>query len=613
MLHVVDQQKAQQEINKDFQNRFIDLTEMQVLTQFRGAVYETYRAATAEIDRYTDDLTNTVQSLSNNKVPVRLFSEATLKAVYESFKQRAQELNCEIPLKNYHDILQFEVNYGYSETFGTIRVWLTTGCVPHEDKVPLYELMPFPLMESIIDGYSMTPMVREKNLIAYSNTNQYREYSRVDLSFCKLQYGIYICKDRNILRTDTDASCLAGLFMQNIDIVAEACIMEFSKPVEQIYGVEENTWLVHVPKTQTIQIRCGSKSGVDELIHVKGMGILRMEPGCSTRLGRFDISTDANPDEIGDMVMTDWRASPSTIYGPEELLEMIDRANQLRNADMEKFTTDDMKTLEMATDIKKTATMRIYIIFGLISLVFVAVSIFVFVFYRKFISFRTIMAGLIRAYHRSHHVDKPDIHEHDPVLHVPNFDSFYNRIIREGEQRMERITAKLPVEDKSRQVEGNNSRPTGRSVVRPVDSIDMEDGHLSRPSMLHQPNKAARKPVTVDFRSLMYQEATTDCDTYNIRTSFKKKVTVPSASERQPVVDNMHVRPVYPNIKTSNPSRNYSHKIHQDLLHMDGRLRCDYHDAVNGCIMEYTGSISDEERQVHQAQSYGWPLNRGKQ
>jgi hypothetical protein len=29
--------------------------------------------------------------------------------------------------------------------------------------------------------------------------------------------------------------------------------------------------------------------------------------------------------------------------------------------------------------------------------------------------------------------------------------------------------------------------------------------------------------------------------------------------------------------------------------------------------MEYTGSISDEERQVHQAQSYGWPLNRGKQ
>jgi len=50
--------------------------------------------------------------------------------------------------------------------------------------------------------------------------------------------------------------------MKNIDIVAEACIMEFSKPVEQIYGVEENTWLVHVPKSQTIQIRCGAKTGV---------------------------------------------------------------------------------------------------------------------------------------------------------------------------------------------------------------------------------------------------------------------------------------------------------------------------------------------------------------
>ena len=612
MLHVVNQQKAQEEINKDFQNRFIDLTEMQVLTQFRGAVYETYRAASAEIDKYTDDLTNTCQSLANSKVPVRLFSEATLKAVYESFKQRAQELNCEIPLRNYHDILQFDVDHGYSEAHGTIRIWLTTGCVPHEDKVPLYELMPFPLMESIVEGYSMTPMVREKNLIAYTNTNQYREYSRVELSFCKLQYGIYICKDRNILRTDTDASCLAGLFMQNIDIVAEACIMEFSKPVEQIYGVEENTWLVHVPKPQTIQIRCGTKTGVDELVHVNGMGILRMEPGCSTRLGRFDISTDANPDEIGDMVMTDWRASPSNIYSHEELLDMIDRAEQLKKAEMEKFTTDDMKTLEMATDIKRTATLKIYIVFGLISLVFVAVSIFVFVFYRKFISFRTIMAGLIRAYHRSHHVDKPDIHEHDPVLHVPNFDVFYDRIVREGEQRMVRMAGKLPIEDKSRQVETNNARPSSRVTVRQVEASDIEDGHLARSSM-HQPSvKFARKPPTVDFRSLMYQDASsTDCGTYNIRSSFKKKVTAPAAAERQPVVDN--IQPIYPILKPSNPSRNYPHKIHQDLVYMDGRLRCDYHDSVNGCIMEYTGSISDEERQVHQAQSYGWPLNRGKQ
>ncbi len=110
----------------------------------------------------------------------------------------------------------------------------------------------------------------------------------------------------------------------------------------------------------------------------------------------------------------------------------------------------------------------------------------------------------------------------------------------------------------------------------------------------------------------MYQDASsTDCGTYNIRTSFKKKVTAPAAAERQPVVDN--IQPVYPNLKPSNPSRNYPHKIHQDLVYMDSRLRCDYHDAVNGCIMEYTGSISDEERQVHQAQSYGWPLNRRKQ
>ncbi len=39
MLHVVNQQKAQEQINKDFQSRFIDLTEMQVLIQFQGAVY----------------------------------------------------------------------------------------------------------------------------------------------------------------------------------------------------------------------------------------------------------------------------------------------------------------------------------------------------------------------------------------------------------------------------------------------------------------------------------------------------------------------------------------------------------------------------------------------
>ncbi len=134
------------------------------------------------------------------------------------------------------------------------------------------------------------------------------------------------------------------------------------------------------------------------------------QPKHNQECWHHDISTDANPDEIGDMVMTDWRASPSNIYSHEELLDMIDRAEQLKKAEMEKFTTDDMKTLEMATDIKRTATLKIYIVFGLISLVFVAVSIFVFVFYRKFISFRTIMAGLIRAYHRSHHVDKPGAH-----------------------------------------------------------------------------------------------------------------------------------------------------------------------------------------------------------
>ncbi len=102
--------------------------------------------------------------------------------------------------------------------------------------------------------------------------------------------------------------------------------MEFSKPVEQIYGVEENTWLVHVPKSQSIQICCGMKTGVEELVYINGMGLLRMDPGCSTRLGRFDITTDANPDEIDQMVMTDWLASPSNIYTHDELIEMVARA-----------------------------------------------------------------------------------------------------------------------------------------------------------------------------------------------------------------------------------------------------------------------------------------------
>ena len=602
MTHVVNQQATQQQILVDFQKRFIDLTTGVISAEARGIIREVFQLTDSEINRFVNDLTNIVQSLNNKRVPVRMFSTSTLKEMFNAFNEKADHLDCEIPVKSYYDLFDLAVAHGYDEENAVIRVYITAGCIPKAHKVPLYELMPFPLINSLVGNLSMIPAVREKTLLAYSNENQYREYSKVELGFCKLQLDTYICKDRNYLRTDTDASCLAGLYTQNTEIVARECLLEFSKPTEQIYAVAENTWLVHSPKHQTIEVRCESRSGVQQtFVSIKRMGILRLHHGCRTKLGRFDISTDANPDDSTEMRLTDWMVDPEDLFPANQLSEMVYRAEELQKADMDRFTTDDIKVLDMTSNLEKGSNLKIYIMFGLCGAIFIVIAISLVCICKRFTRQDRAVPGLFRSYHRSYHEEKPDIADHDPLFHVSDFEALYNRLMKEGAKRLKASTRQIPFFRKAIQSfrHGNMAET---DCERGVSFVRTPPSAPSAPSTGTNIMAIGVNSVPNDFSVQTRGEQVTLPNLLASQAGPLGRTRTPSVRRKQPKVSFSGETKKSVNQCDRDQGSKYGCFIHPDLMYLGNDLQCIGHDPTNGCYLQYLGSDTEAEEQVKNTQ-----------
>ena len=597
MGQLVQNGKVQRKFNDHVSTQLVDLTRYNFQKHFTEASKEAMQLAQSRADNYVSDLENIVQSLNDGKVPVGLITKEVGHEIFTAFNERAELLKCEPPLKSYHDIFFLDLQYVYSEEHKIIRVFLTAHMIPWDHKVPLYRYLPVPLVKSLLGNHTMTPVIREKNLIAYSNKDQYQEYSEVELGFCQLQGETYICKERNILRTDVDASCLAGLYTQNTEIVGRECLMEFAKPTEQIYVIGENTWLVNIPEGRHISVVCsarGKETRTHSSLFVKRMGILQMQHGCETQLGKFHIRTDAFENEVGEIRLSDWHCNPEDLFPPQDLEKMAYLAHQLEDSKMVEFTTDDIKALEYTSEVNEKSTIYIIITSVLAGGAIVAFVVVVYITYMKFGTFGHLIAVRIRSYHRDHHSDKPDVGDKDPVLYVPEFEKLYKIVVAEGRRRMGMSAAQMT---------------ENASIVqspKAIELVETPSPASNQSASVVNSQQAVQQPVT---QTTMYHHLPQHQMGQVSREQFQQQqpVSVHRAGYNKSVLRNkgyLATRAVS-SVKANKPetSRKYEHAIDQQIVHLAMELECVQHDKQNGCVMAYTGLDEEIRSFVESCQS----------
>ena len=656
---LVANDKVQKKINDHTKNQLVDLTRYNIKKHFTEASKEAIRLAQNRADDYVSDLENIVQSLNDGKVPVGLITKEVGDEIFSAFNKRAETLKCDPPLVSYHDIFSLDVQFVYSEEYQIIRVFLTAHMIPFDHKVPLYKYLPVPLVKSLLGNHTMTPVIREKNLIAYSNKDQYQEFSEVELGFCQLQGETYICKDRNILRTDVDASCLAGLFTQNTEIIGRECLMEFAKPTEQIYVIGENTWLVNIPEGRRIDVVCSPRkedTRTHSSLFVKRMGIFQMLPGCETQLGRYHIRTDAFEDEVGEIRLSDWHCNPEDLFAPQELEDMVYLAHQLEDSNMVEFTTDDIKALEYTSEVNKKSNIRSMIVSVFVICVIVIIVVLVFIAYIKFRTIGHHIAARIRSYHRSHHSDRPDVNEKDdPLLYVPNFDKLYTSLMEEGLRKLGMSSAQWsgrtremqgpkglgltlktssPINEQSACETVNQSEVQPNSVpqqqVNQMSSVQFQQSVAN--SKIGSSNQQQRQPeqtfsTKVQSAYVTASQPTVSSDIYPQQqllqmyneqfqpssisnSNFKPGLNRQSMHGKHASRDGSYLaekaRSVGKPSYKSESSRKYGHYIHYRLSHLAANLECVRHDKTNGCLMAYYGPDEEVYNFVNTYQTAPW-------
>jgi hypothetical protein len=242
------------------------------------------------------------------------------------------------------DLLQIEVSYLHGN--GNLTLVIHAPMVTADNKLNLYQYIPFPLSHSLGANVSITPLLN-KDLIAVGKQHQYKILGQTDLAACTKMGQNFLCEGRSVLRTDMDDSCIGALFLHHLPGVLKHCQYQLGQTREHVFQTGPTQWLVSTPEKFSTVMQCEKEH---ETIFINPVSSISVKPGCKLFLKSHVIQPDTNLRQTLEIKQHSWQWNIQQLFPTSNLTTMATAFFELQKTGTHIVSADDIRNLKFTEE-----------------------------------------------------------------------------------------------------------------------------------------------------------------------------------------------------------------------------------------------------------------------
>jgi hypothetical protein len=289
-------------------------------------------------------ITNLAQQAQNKRIAIDTFPPQVLKQIFQTLEQRATSQGMELLITKPSDLLQIDVSYLHG--YGNLTLVIHAPMVSADNKLNLYQYIPFPLSQSLGANVSITPMVN-KDLIAVGKQHQYKILGQSDLAACTKMGQNFLCEGRSVLRTDMDDSCIGALFLHHLPGVLKHCQYQLGQTREHVFQTGPTQWLVSTPEKFSSVMQCEKDH---ETIFINQISSIEVKPGCKLYLKSHVIQPDTNLRQTLEIKQHSWQWDIQQLFPTSNLSTMATAFFELQKTGTHIVSADDIRNLKFTEE-----------------------------------------------------------------------------------------------------------------------------------------------------------------------------------------------------------------------------------------------------------------------
>ena len=253
----------------------------------------------------------TVQQAQMNRLSTDLLQGETINKMFNFLDTAAKQKGMQLMIKKSVDLFQTELSYFYHPEDKTLNLFLHVPMVHPKNLLQFFQLVPFPIANSIKSNTSMMPNVKE-DLIAVGAEHQFQLVTETDRQACQIYGTTYLCSGRHTTRTDLDDTCLGAYYLENWKAVNKLCQFDFIPAKEHVYKMSSNKWIISSPTPFSTTIQCNK---VFSTINLKALSIVTVPAGCTMHLKTHNIHPGSSiSDTSMEVKHFQWKWDPAQMF-----------------------------------------------------------------------------------------------------------------------------------------------------------------------------------------------------------------------------------------------------------------------------------------------------------
>ena len=284
---------------------------------------------TMQTNSISNKFLNTIQQLQLKRLSPDFLQGTTIKQLFTHLQNIAHQGNMDLLISAPSDLFQIDVSYFFKSHLNELNIFLHVPMVNPSKLLKFFQFIKFPLAQNLGSNLTMMPNIN-RDLLAIGQDHQFNLLSQSDLNSCT-QYGAtYLCKGRDVLRTDLENTCLGSYYLENIDAIHSKCKFNLIPPQEHVFQISSNKWIISSPLDFSTIIKCPSTF---QSITVRKSASITVPPGCQVDLKSHIIAPDsATTDSDLETIHYEWAWDSNTMFPKYHTSEFEATLEHLRNA-----------------------------------------------------------------------------------------------------------------------------------------------------------------------------------------------------------------------------------------------------------------------------------------
>ncbi len=283
---------------------------------------------TMQTTAISNKFTNTIQQLQVKRLSPDFLQGDTILKLFRHLQNIAHNGNMDLLISAPSDLFQIDVSYFYKSHQNELNIFLHVPMVNPNKLLKFFQFIKFPLAQNLGSNLTMMPNINQ-DLLAIGQNHQFNLLSQSDLNSCT-QYGTtYLCKGRDVLRTDLESTCLGSYYLENIDAIHTKCKFDLIPPQEHVFQIASNKWIISSPSDFSTIIKCPSTFNS---ITIRKSTTITVPPGCQVDLKSHIITPDsAVTDSDLETIHYEWAWSSNIMFPKFHTSEFEATLIHLRN------------------------------------------------------------------------------------------------------------------------------------------------------------------------------------------------------------------------------------------------------------------------------------------